>query len=61
MVKIIKPLNDTQIKSAKPNEKDFTLSDGNGLYLLVKSNCSKICRFNYINPDSKKTHISQLW
>lgn len=24
MVKIIKPLNDTQIKSAKPVEKDFT-------------------------------------
>lgn len=25
MVKIIKPLNDTQIKSAKPKDKDFTL------------------------------------
>lgn len=54
MVKIIKPLNDTQVKSAKPKEKDFTLSDGNGLYLLVKSNGSKIWRFNYISPDSKK-------
>ena len=54
MVKIIKPLNDTQIKSAKPKEKDFTLSDGNGLYLLVKSNGSKIWRFNYMSPDSKK-------
>ena len=54
MVKIIKPLNDTQIKSAKPREKDFTLSDGNGLYLLIKSNGSKIWRFNYISPDSKK-------
>ena len=54
MAKIIKPLNDTQIKSAKPKEKDFTLSDGNGLYLLIKSNGSKIWRFNYISPDSKK-------
>ena len=55
MVKIIKPLNDTQIKSSQPaSGKGFYLSNGNGLYLLVKSNGSKIRRFNYISPDSKK-------
>lgn len=44
MVKIIKPLIDTQIKSVKPKEKekDFTLSNSNILYLLVKYNGSKI-------------------
>lgn len=59
MVKIIKPLNDTQIKSAKPKEKDFTLSDGNGLYLLIKKTGSKIWRFNYISPlSNKRTLVS---
>lgn len=33
MVKIVKPLTDTQIKNAKPKEKDYTLSDGDELYL----------------------------
>lgn len=54
MAKIIKPLTDTQIKSSKPKEDDHTLSDGNGLYLLIKKNGSKIWRFNYINPLSNK-------
>lgn len=54
MAKVVKPLTDTQIKSAKPKEKDFTLSDGSGLYLLIKSNGSKIWRFNYIKPSTKK-------
>lgn len=57
MVKIIKPLNDTQIKSSKPKEKDFTLSDGNGLYLLVKKTGYKIWRFNYISPISNKRRL----
>ena len=52
MAKIIKPLNDTQIKTAKPKDKDYTLSDGNGLYILIKVTGSKIWRFNYINPVS---------
>jgi hypothetical protein len=35
MARITTPLTDTKIKTAKPSEKDYTLSDGNGLYLLV--------------------------
>ena len=54
MGKTVKPLNDTLIKSSKPKEDDYTLSDGNGLYLLIKKNGSKIWRFNYINPISNK-------
>jgi hypothetical protein len=54
MVKIVKPLTDTQIKNAKPKEKDYTLSDGDGLYLLIKKTGSKIWRFNYIRPSTKK-------
>ena len=53
MARITTPLTDTKIRTAKPLEKDYTLSDGNGLYLLVKSIGTKIWRFNYYHPTSK--------
>jgi len=58
MARITTPLTDTQIKTAKPKVKDNkriddTLSDGNGLYLLIKANGSKIWRFNYYRPLTK--------
>ena len=53
MARITTPLTDTQIKTAKPKDKDYSLSDGNGLYLLVKPNGSKIWRFNYYRPITK--------
>ncbi|OCG69462.1 integrase [Gilliamella sp. Occ3-1] len=53
MPRITTPLTDTKIRTAKPLEKDYTLSDGNGLYLLVKSIGTKIWRFNYYHPTSK--------
>lgn len=36
MARIVKPLNDTQLKNAKAKEKDYKLSDGEGLYFVVK-------------------------
>nr|WP_267345395.1 MULTISPECIES: integrase arm-type DNA-binding domain-containing protein [unclassified Gilliamella] len=53
MARITTPLTDTQIKTAKPQNKDYSLFDGNGLYLLIKSNGSKIWRFNYYHPINK--------
>lgn len=53
MARITTPLTDTQIKTAKSQDKDYSLSDGNGLYLLIKSNGSKIWRFNYYRPITK--------
>ena len=47
MAKIVKPLTDTEIKKAKPNEKDYKLSDGDNLYLVVKSNGTKFFRFDF--------------
>lgn len=32
------------LTNAKPREKDYKLSDGDGLYLLVKANGSKLWR-----------------
>ncbi len=48
------PLTDTQIKSAKPRDKDYSLFDGGGMYLLIKTNNSKIWRFKYSRPYTKK-------
>lgn len=31
------PLTDTQCRTAKPTEKPYKLTDGNGLYLEVKA------------------------
>jgi len=34
-------LSDTKIKTAKPGTKAYKLSDGDGLYLLVKGTAKK--------------------
>lgn len=38
---------DSTIKSAKPREKEYTLTDGRGLHLLVKPSGAKLWRFRY--------------
>jgi integrase len=59
MGKTVTPLNDTQIKSAKAQDKDYTLSDGQGLQMRVKTNSSKLWVFKYTQPFTKKrTNIS---
>jgi integrase len=50
MARITKPLNDTQIKNAKPKAKEYNLADGQGLALRVKTNGSKQWLFNYEKP-----------
>jgi integrase len=50
MPKIVKPLTDSQIKSAKPLEQPYKLSDGGGLYLLVKPDGVKLWRLDYTRP-----------
>jgi len=54
MPKKIAPLTDTQIKQAKPREKEYNLTDGDGLMLRVKPTGSKLWIFNYYRPYSKK-------
>jgi integrase len=50
MPKIAKPLTELQIKNAKPQEKQYKLADGGGLYLLVKPDGAKLWRFDYARP-----------
>ena len=60
MARTTKPLTNTEIEKAKPKtDKDGkpiknTLTDGLGLFLLVTPNGSKLWRFNYYKPNSKK-------
>ena len=53
-------LTDLKIKSAKPYNKQYKLSDGDGLFLLVHSNGSKYWRFRYyFNGKEKLMSIGQ--
>lgn len=47
-------LTNTQIKQAKSQEKEYSLSDGNGLSLRIRPNGSKTWMFNYYVPFTKK-------
>ncbi|RZV14506.1 DUF4102 domain-containing protein [Aliarcobacter butzleri] len=55
MAKIVKPLTDTEIKKAKAKEKDYKLSDGENLYLVVKSNGTKFFRFDFSYTKKRKS------
>ena len=49
------PLNDRQIKNAKPAEKPFKLNDGKGLYLYINTNGGKLWRFDFSHNVKRKT------
>jgi hypothetical protein len=55
MPKIVKPLSELECKKAKQKDKDYKLSDGAGMYLLVKATGSKLWRFNYTYNKKQKT------
>ncbi|MFT4078717.1 tyrosine-type recombinase/integrase [Rhodomicrobium sp.] len=48
-------LSDFKIRTTKPTERDFKLSDSDGLYLLVRPNGSKLWRMNYRHLGKNKT------
>ncbi|XOB60908.1 tyrosine-type recombinase/integrase [Campylobacterota bacterium DY0563] len=53
-------LNATQIKSLKPKDKDYSLSDGQGLQLLIKKSGSKLWEFRYTSPVTLKRRKTSL-
>ncbi len=57
MAKPITPLTDKEIKNAKPKEKDYKLSDGRGLYLLVSKSGGKHWKLKY-NFNAKEKKLS---
>jgi hypothetical protein len=40
-------LNDAQVRSAKPRDKNYKLYDADGLFVLVTIAGGKLWRFNY--------------
>lgn len=48
-------LNATAVKQAKPREKQYKLSDGKGMYLLVTPNGAKYWRLKYRFADREKS------
>ncbi|QSX36173.1 integrase domain-containing protein [Shewanella sedimentimangrovi] len=47
-------LTDTEIKTAKPQDKEYNLFDGDGLRLRIKPNGSKQWILNYYKPTNRK-------
>lgn len=59
MPKIAVPLTDSKIASAKPRDKNYTLSDGGGLMLRVRHGGTKDWIFRYKLPfDTKRVDMS---
>ncbi|BCK11172.1 Prophage integrase IntA [Vibrio cholerae] len=54
MAKRVVPLTNTQVKQAKESDKEYTLSDGDGLQLRVKTNGTKLWILKYTHPITKK-------
>lgn len=48
------PLTDSAIKVAKPKDKPYKLTDGQGLYLEVMPNGSRLWRLKYRHSDKEK-------
>ncbi|AOR77348.1 tyrosine-type recombinase/integrase [Novosphingobium resinovorum] len=51
----------TTVASAKPRERDYKLSDGGGLYLLVRPNGTKLWRLNYRYLEKHRTLAFGAW
>lgn len=58
MPRKVLPLSDSEIKAAKPKEKLYQLFDGQGLYLDIKPNGSKLWRFKYRFAGQDKPPLS---
>src|SRR3546814_8970236 len=51
----------TTVANAKPQDRDYKLSDGGGLYLLVRDNGAKLWRINYRYLETRsEEHTSEL-
>lgn len=51
-------LSDLAVRAAKPGEKPFKVTDGQGLYLLVNPNGSRWWRWDYRRPEGNRNTLS---
>ncbi|ECQ1004031.1 TPA: tyrosine-type recombinase/integrase [Salmonella enterica subsp. enterica serovar Stanley] len=54
MARTTHPLTNTEVLRTKALEKDLTLHDGDGLFLIVKTSGKKLWRFRYQRPATKQ-------
>ncbi|HDY8785373.1 tyrosine-type recombinase/integrase [Klebsiella pneumoniae] len=60
MARTTRLLSNTQVLRAKALEKDLTLHDGDGLFLIVKTSRKKLWRFRYQRPATKQRTMMGL-
>ena len=58
MPKQVKPLTATECNRAMPRDKDYPLTDGQGLLLLVRTTGTKTWQFKYKRPSGKDGRIT---
>ncbi|EOU9608927.1 integrase domain-containing protein [Cronobacter dublinensis] len=54
MARTTRPLTNTEVSRTKAIDKDLTLHDGDGLFLMVKTSGKKLWRFRYQRPTTKQ-------
>ena len=54
-------LTESAVKKAEPKTKQYKLSDGGGLYLLVHTNSSKYWRFDFRFDGKQKSSSLGVW
>lgn len=54
MARTTRPLTNTEVLRSKAIDKDITLHDGDGLFMVVKTTGKKLWRFRYQRPATKQ-------
>ncbi|PWW12437.1 integrase domain-containing protein [Pantoea sp. AG702] len=60
MARTTRPLTNTEILRSKAIDKDLTLHDGDGLFVVVKTTGKKLWRFRYQRPATKQRTMMGL-
>lgn len=60
MARTTRPLTNTEVLRAKTTDKDLTLHDGDGLFMVVKTSGKKLWRFRYQRPATKQRTMMGL-
>lgn len=60
MARTTRPLTNTEVLRSKATDKDITLHDGDGLFMVVKATGKKLWRFRYQRPATKQRTMMGL-
>ncbi|MFV3412165.1 Arm DNA-binding domain-containing protein [Pseudomonas nitroreducens] len=58
MARPITPLSDSKCEAPKSREKAYKLADGQGLYLFVRLNGSKLWQMKYTRPNGSENMLT---